>query len=140
GNRSLAVTRFLPELHWGVVAHVERDEVMRGMRGALTGLLVMDLAVLTLALIGLWVWRRQYSSGLARHEMEVTRRHAERVQAVFDTAFDAIVTFDRHCRVRSVNRAAEALTGRGATDLGGQPLQRFLMWGPSGTPSQELPA
>jgi PAS domain S-box-containing protein len=140
GGAVMAVTRRLPGFQWGLVAHVDRSEMMKGMRGTLAGLLAMDLAIVVLALLGLWLWRRQYATGIARHEMEVTRRHAERVQAVFDTAFDAIVTFDSHGRVRSVNRAAEALTGRAAPDLEGQPLQRYLLWGPSGKPSQELPA
>jgi PAS domain S-box-containing protein len=62
------------------------------------------------------------------------------VQAIFDTAFDAIVTFDRAGRVRTVNRAAEELLGRTAEAVEGQPLHRFLRWsGTQGEVAGDLP-
>ncbi len=132
GATQWAVTRFLPEISWGLVGQADRSAVDSGMRGTLFGLLVLDLAMAVLAISAFWFWRRQYASGLARREMEVTRRHAERVQSVFDTAFDAILTFDRNGRVRTVNRAAEQLFGRTAVEMEGQPLHRFLHRGEAG--------
>jgi PAS domain S-box-containing protein len=140
GSRSSAVTRYLPELGWGLVGQMDRVAMTDGMRGTLTGLLVLDIAMLLLGGGAFWFWRRQYKTGLARRETEVTRRHAERVQAVFDTAFDAIVTFDRHGRVRSVNRAAHHLFGRDAETMEQEPIHRFLHWGDEGRPSTDLPA
>ncbi len=124
--RLWATTRDLPEIGWGLVGQDDRSTVNEGMRGTLIGLLVLDLAFLALGIAALWFWRRQYRSGLAEREVEVTRHHAERVQSIFDTAFDAIVTFDRKGRIRTVNRAAERLFGHAAADMEQQPIQRFL--------------
>jgi PAS domain S-box-containing protein len=116
------------------------DAMRNGMRNTLAGLLVLDLAMLLLAGSAFWFWRRQYATGLARREVEITRRHAERVQAVFDTAFDAIVTFDQQARVRTINRAGQGLFGRETSAMEGLPIHRFLHWGTAGRPSVELPA
>ena len=139
GRPQAAVTRFMPEYGWGLVAQVDRSELAAGLRGMLYGLLAFDIAVLLLAIGALWLWRRQFKAGLARHEMEVTRHHAARVQAVFDTAFDAIVTFDHTGHVRTVNRAAQDLLGRSSAEVDGQPIHRFLQWGAAGRASTELP-
>ncbi len=140
GDRSQAVvTRFLPELGWGIVGQADRSELVQGMSVTDYALMVFDLALLALSVSAFWFWRRQYQSGLARREVEVTRRHAERVRAVFDNAFDAIVTFDRSGHIRSVNRAATDLFGRPAEEVDGQPIHRFLQWGAAGRPSSELP-
>jgi len=140
GNPQAVVTRFLPDLGWGIVGQADRTELVQGMGVTIYGLLAFDLALLVLSAAALWFWRRQYQSGLARREMEVTRRHAERVRAVFDTAFDAIVTFDRGGQVRTVNRAAEGLFGRPSAEVERQPIHRFLSWGAEGRPTADLPA
>jgi len=140
GNPQVVVTRFLPDLGWGIVGQADRSELVQGMGGTIYGLLAFDLALLALSAGAFWFWRRQYQSGLARREFEVTRRHAERVRAVFDTAFDAIVTFDRGGHVRTVNRAAEDLFGRPSAEVEGRPLHRVLSWGVEGGPTTGLPA
>jgi PAS domain S-box-containing protein len=136
-----AVTRFLPELGWGLVARADRSVVMGGLRATVLKLLIVDLAILLATGLLIWQWRRSYNRGIAQHEQAVTSRHAERVQAIFDTAFDAIVTFDRSGRVRTVNRAAEELFGRSALAMENQPLHRVLRWsGPdTGSSPRELP-
>ena len=105
-----------------------------GMRGTLVGLLAArPRAGRWSRSLAAWFWRRQYARGLARaRDRASPSRHAARVQAVFDTAFDAILTFDRGGRVRTVNRAAEQLFGRPPTRARGQPLHRFLRWGEAG--------
>ncbi len=136
-----AVTRFIPELGWGLVARADRRFVMAGLRATVAKLLAMDFAILLIGALIIWQWRRTYSRGLKKHEQLVTHRHAERVQAIFDTAFDAIVTFDRAGRVRTVNRAGEDLFGRAAVAMEGQPLHRILRWsGAQGEPQEQLPA
>jgi PAS domain S-box-containing protein len=132
GDALWATTRALPDFGWGLVGVVHRSAVLADLRGKLLQLLLMDLALILCIVAGTWLWRRQYTLGLARHETEVTQRHAARVQAVFDTAFDAILTFDADGRVRTVNRAAERLFGRLAAELDGQPLHRLLRWGTPG--------
>ena len=124
-----AATRFLPELGWGLVGEVRRDVMMAELRNTVVRLLLLDLVLLLCVGGGMWFWRRQYVSGLAQHEVRLVNRHAARVQAVLDTAFDAIITFDSAGRVRAVNRAAEEMLGRPAAELDGQPLHRFLHWG-----------
>jgi PAS domain S-box-containing protein len=78
------------------------------------------------------MWHRSYRTGLARREIEITERHARRLQAILDTAFDAIMTFDRQGRVRTMNRAAEAMVGRSAAEMTDQPIQQLLSWGTPG--------
>lgn len=126
GRRAWSVTRLVPETGWGLVGQVDRDAMMAGMDRTLYGLLVLDLGMVVLAVAAFWFWRRQYASGLARREFEITRRHAERVQALFDNAFDAIVTFGTDARVLSVNHAAERLFGRPAAEMEARPIQEFL--------------
>lgn len=126
GREIWAVTRWIPELNWGLVGQVDRDVMMAGMDQILYGLLVLDLGMLVLAVAAFWFWRRQYAAGLARREVEITRRHAERVQALFDNAFDAIVTFGMDGRVRGVNPAAEKLFGRPAAAMLNHPIRQFL--------------
>ena len=121
-----AVTRSVPGLEWGLVGQADRADMMAGMRGTLFGLLLLDLAMALLGASAFWFWKRQYATGLARSEMNITRRHAERVQAIFDTAFDAIVTFGGDGRVRTVNRAAERLFGCAASDMQGEPIKNYL--------------
>jgi PAS domain S-box-containing protein len=126
GRRVWSVTRLLPELGWGLVGQVDRNAMMAGMSRTLYGLLLLDLGMLVLAVAAFWFWRRQYASGLARREIEITRRHAERVQGLFDNAFDAIVTFGLNGRVLSVNRAAERLFGRTAAEMQDHPIRQYL--------------
>ncbi len=139
GHAQAVVTRYLPDLGWGFVGQADSAELMQGLDLTLYGLLVFDLALLVLGGSAFWFWRRQYRSGLAQREMEVTRRHAARVQAVFDNAFDAILTFDRAGRVHTANRAAQALFARTANEVDGQPIHRFLQWGAAGRPTSDLP-
>jgi PAS domain S-box-containing protein len=139
GRRHAVVTRYLSDLGWGIVGQADRSELTQGMAVTVYGLFVFDGALLVLAAIAGWLWRRQYKQGLAQREREVTNRHAERLRAVFDTAFDSIVTFDGAARVRSVNRAAQDLFGRPAVELDGQPVHRFLQWGAAGRPTTDLP-
>ncbi len=133
------VSRFLPEYGWGLIVQVDRTPLMAGMEETLLGLLVLDVAMVMLVVAGLWLWRRQYATGLAQRETEVTRRHAERVQSIFDTAFDAILVFDRDGRIRSANRAAEELLARPASELEGERIHRFLAIGDDGRVRTELP-
>ncbi len=129
GHPRWATTRFLPELRWGLVGEVRRDAMLAELRHTVIRLLMLDLALILSVGVVAWVWRRQYVSGLARHEVRLVNRHAGRIQAVLDTAFDAIITFDSGGRVRTVNRAAEDMLGQPADLLDGQPLHRFLHWG-----------
>ena len=132
GEPAWAVTRSLGDSGWGIVTQVDRADMMAGLGMAVQGLMLLDLALAVAVIAMAWIWLRLYTSGLAKREIEITEKHAQRVQAVFDTAFDAIFTFDRRGRVRTVNRAAETLFGRPGEEMDGQPVQRFLHWGERG--------
>jgi len=129
GKPAWVVTRSLPELGWGLVAQVDRAEMLAEMRSARQGLLLLDLLLLGLLGGGALLWWRFYRAGIARHEAQLTERHAQRIQSVFDTAFDAIVSFEPGGRVRAVNRSAERLMARSAAELDGQPITRHLDFG-----------
>lgn len=129
-----AVTRPLVQADWGLVSQVDRYEVMAGMSSVRQALVSLDLILAAVFFAIMLVWRRSYTTGLARREVEITERHARRLQAILDTAFDAIFTFDRIGRVKSANRAAEALVGLPSSALENQPIQRILAWGVSGKP------
>ncbi len=138
GRPTWAVTRQLPATGWGLVALASREDLLVGLRETRRGLVLLDVALA----IGLFaiavVWRRTYTNALTRQAMDITGRHAKRVQAVFDNAFDAIFTFDRAGRIRTVNRAAEHLFGRSPAELESRSVHRFLQWG--GDASAMLPA
>ncbi len=138
GRAVWAVTRALPTVGWGLVSVADRADVLAGMRDTTRGLALLDIALL----LGLFaiavVWRRLSRHALTHQAMEITGRHARRLQAVLDNAFDAIFTFDRSGRLRTVNHAAARLFGRTPAELEGQPVSRFIHWGsPSSDP---LPA
>ncbi len=130
-----SVTRPLRQAPWGYVTQASRSEMMSGMRSVRQALASLDLILLAVFLAFAFVWRRSYRLGVARREMEVTERHARRLQAILDTAFDAILTFDRVGVVRTVNRAAEEMMGQPADAVVGHPIQRFLRWGTDGRPA-----
>ena len=126
GEPLWTVTRSLPERGWGLVVQVDRASALSGLRASVMGLLALDFAMLLLGIGAVWFWRRQYKAALARRESEMSMRHAARLHAIFDTAFDAILTFNREWRVVSVNRSGAALFGRGEADMEGQPFHKFL--------------
>jgi PAS domain S-box-containing protein len=138
GRPVWAVTRALPTVGWGLVSVADRADVLAGMRDTTRGLALLDIALL----LGLFaiavVWRRLHTHALTRQAMEITERHARRLQAVLDNAFDAIFTFDRAGRLRTVNHGAAQLFGRTPAELEGQPVSRFIQWG--GQSSAALPA
>src|SRR5262249_107496 len=62
-----------------------------------------------------------------REDAERSQQRTEaRMQAVVETAADAVFTFDAEGVVESVNRAGEAMFGLPASDVIGQPLGRLL--------------
>jgi PAS domain S-box-containing protein len=135
-----AVTRHLPELGWGIVGRVDRRVLEEGIRIVVLRLLVLDVTLVVLASLLLWQLRRSWREGMARTLRRVTKRHAERVQAIFDSTFDAIVTYDGNGRIQTVNRAAELLFGRNAEEIEGLPLHGILRWSIDGRTAPELPA
>src|SRR5262249_29960151 len=110
-------------------------EMMASMASVRQALLTVDVIVAAVFCTLLFLWRRATTRALARYEIELTERHARRLHAILDTAFDAIFTFDRTGRVRSANRAAETRVGLGNAELVGQPIQRLLHWGLAGKPA-----
>ncbi len=130
-----AVTRALPELGWGLVATESRADAMTALDATWGLLLLLDLGLVLFVLGLVLVWRRLYASGLARREEEITARDARRMQAVFDTAFDAILLFDEQGRIRTANRAALQLFERTAEELEDAPLASVLKYstGPAGS-------
>ncbi len=128
GRRIWAVTRALPELGWGLVATESRADATYTLGSTLGLLLVLDLGLALFVLGLVFVWRRLYVTGLARREAEITARDSRRMQAVFDTAFDAILLFDGEGRIRSANRAAADLFGRELEELEDMPLSGVLRW------------
>ena len=127
-----SVTRPLPELGCGIVGQVDRATMLAGMRSTLLGLLLLDVGVVLLGLAVVLLWRRQFRAQVAERETAITRRHADRLQAVLDSAFDAILSLDANGTVVTVNTAAERLFGRPARELTGRPMGGLLVWGGGG--------
>ena len=132
GQRVWAVTRPLQNAPWGLVDQADHAELTSGMSSVRQALVSLDLILAGVFFALALMWRRSYTSGLERREVEITERHSKRLQAILDTAFDAILTFDRIGRVRSANRAAEELVGLPIAALENQPIQRILVWGVAG--------
>jgi PAS domain S-box-containing protein len=127
-----AVTRSLPELDAGLAVQVDRSVMLRGTEDTAASLLALDFGMALLAAAAIWMWRRRLVTELVQRELAFTRHQADRVKAVFDTVFDAILVFDAAGRVHSANRAAEALFTRTAQQMEGEPVPRFLRCGSIG--------
>src|SRR5262245_1353887 len=138
GERLWAVTRPLQNAEWGLVAQAPRTEMLASMASIRQALVSADLILVCLFVAIVVVWRRSYTSFMTRHEVELTDRHAKRLHSILDTAFDAIFTFDKDGRVRSVNRAAEAMVGQPASVILELPIHKLLHWS-SASPSSRLP-
>jgi PAS domain S-box-containing protein len=127
-----AVTRPLQNTDWGLVAQAPRIEMLAPMASIRQALVSVDV-ILAFIFVGIvLVWRRSYTSAMSRREVELTERHARRLHSMLDTAFDAIFTFDRDGRVRSANRAAEAMVGQPAEVILELPIKKLLHWGEAG--------
>jgi PAS domain S-box-containing protein len=72
------------------------------------------------------------SLGLARHQIhrqeseQRIRLNEARFRAVTETASDAIISADRHGRIRYFNPGAERIFGYAAQDMVGEPLTRLM--------------
>src|SRR5439155_15590146 len=104
----------------------DRGALLMGMRATLLGIGMLDLGVVGLALVVVWLWRLHYAAQLAEREAELQRGHAARLQAVLDSAFDAILSLDGDGRVLTANRAAERLFRRGRSELQGMSVDVLL--------------
>ena len=121
-----AVTRFIPEINCGLVAQARPAELESSASNVMAGLIALDFAMVLMVGAAVVFWRRQYETGLAQRELEVTKRHANQIQAVFDNAFDTILTFDRHGTIRTANPAAERIFQRPCNELYGLPLSEIV--------------
>jgi PAS domain S-box-containing protein len=132
GSAVWAVTRPLQNAEWGLVAQAPRAEMLAPMASIRQALVSVDVILGFLFLVVVLAWRRSYTSAISRRENELTERHARRLHAMLDTAFDAIFTFDKSGRVRSVNRAAEAMIGQPEKVILELPIKKILHWGQAG--------
>lgn len=70
---------------------------------------------------------RQAADFIERTQVEEERRESEaRMQAILNTAADAIITFDGAGIIRSVNAAAERIFGYAAAEMHGQHVTRLM--------------
>ena len=96
----------------------------------------LDLALL----LGVFAHRGRVAAALHQRARrgarpEITERHARRVQAVFDTAFDAIFTFDRvGPRAHREPRGGRSCSGARPASSRASPSSRFLHWGAQASP------
>jgi len=127
-------TRNIPELGLGLLVTADQNAMLGGTRIALVGLLVLDVGTIALLAGLMWMWRREYRERLERQRVEQARRHTEDVATVLDNAFDAIIIFDCNGRVQMVNRAAQRLFDRPASEMIGAPSHMFLGWNTAGRP------
>jgi PAS domain S-box-containing protein len=121
-----SVLRSVPELGCALIGQVDRDEMLAGLQVTLMCLLGLDVGICFLGLLVLVLWRRHYHARTAQREVELSRRNADRIQAVLDNAFDAILSLDAAGAVVTANRAAERLFQLPAATLAGRPLDRLL--------------
>ncbi len=123
-----SATQPLTDLGCGLVGQADRATMLAGMRLTLLGLLLLDVVVGLLGVGVMLLLRRQFRAQVAEREAAIAGRLAERLQAILDSAFDAILSLDREGRVLTSNRAAERLFGRQAKELIGQPMSGMLAW------------
>ncbi|AVR96297.1 hybrid sensor histidine kinase/response regulator [Pseudoduganella armeniaca] len=62
-----------------------------------------------------------------KQTMQMARDSERKVQAIIDTALDAVITMDRHGRIAGWNRQAELIFGWSRDDALGQPLDALII-------------
>lgn len=109
----VAVTRYLPDLDWGVVAKLDADEVVGAIRGVGVLHLGLGLTLAILAVIAGRVLGRKLTEAGVRLEQELaSRSRAEaRFRELVGTSPTAILALDQSGLIVVSNREAERLVG-----------------------------
>lgn len=106
GEPVIAVTRYIPEVDWGLVVKMDRDEVFAPADAlGKTLFLVLVAGTLILSLIGVYLGRTM--GGTARR----LEKSEERFRSVAQYAADAIVTADAYGTIETWNQGAEEMFG-----------------------------
>ncbi|MCB2228751.1 MAG: diguanylate cyclase [Desulfarculaceae bacterium] len=106
---------------WWVVSRVPSKALILPWRATQIGLVLGGLALMA-ALVWFWALSR---SRRARAEMEVQEQQ-QRLEAVSNTAQDAIAMIDSQDKVQFWNRAAESLFGYSREEVMGQELHHLV--------------
>ena len=86
----------------------------------------LSITLLLALLVARLSWLQHRAQRLARAMSEQALAHADRLQAVFNSTVDGILTMDQHGTVLSANRAALAIFGHAEPQLLGHSLARLM--------------
>lgn len=138
GNEVIAVTRYVDELGWGLVAGVDLREALLPARRLRDQLLVLAVVLGVLSLLAGRVFGARLGSAAAalESELELRTRAEARVREVIATSPTAILGVREsepgEFTVRLANREAERLLGRPVEALVGATLDTLVSPGSRG--------
>ncbi len=123
GTPFVGATHSIVRGRWGVVAQLERREVLASANAQAIREALIALSVLGLIAVGMIAQARS-----SRHERLMATASSEaRLRAVVDAALDAVITMDMNGLVTSWNRRAEAVFGWTADEVVGQPMASLII-------------
>lgn len=129
GVQVLAAAQPVAGTPWMLMAKIDREEMLASVRPIATtsAILVLGVIVASGLLLGL-VWRQQrLREALARVEQDRTIQGLEsRFRVTLQSIGDAVIAADLAGRVEFLNATAEALTGWGADEARGRPLEEVF--------------
>lgn len=133
GVPTIAATRYLPSIHWAVMARIDRDEALgraEGIRNTVVGLVVL---VTVIAVVAGLLTRRQIRRALRDRE-----RADAQFLATFMSSPVALLATDHRGRVRQANRAAALLFDASVGDLRGREVATLLPAGEGSGPREAI--
>jgi PAS domain S-box-containing protein len=129
GNTVLGVMRAVPGTDWYLVAKVDRDEVVADTLQDAVWIVLAGVLALLGSGIGAFMLRDRHALELARavqDEQQERLRALAWVNAISESATDAIFAKDREGRYLLCNREAARLTGRPVEEILGRDDRAFL--------------
>ncbi len=124
GNHVLTYSLAVPDTPWSMVVKIDTDEAMERVQNLQK--IAIIVAALFIALVGclVWLWwRKQAVKQLAQAQL---RDSATRVQTIFNTVVDGIITINERGIVETINPAAEQVFGYTAAEVVGQNINMLM--------------
>jgi diguanylate cyclase (GGDEF)-like protein/PAS domain S-box-containing protein len=117
----VAVWRYLPALHWGMVVKIDVEEAFAPLYKMQRIAVVTLLLFLLLSGMLAFIINRRFSR--ADEAMHASQAH---MAAIFGSSMNAIITVDAQHRVSLFNAAAERIFGHRASEVSGRPLSTLI--------------
>ncbi len=125
GKPVLAYTLPVPDMPWGMVVKMDREEAMAPVLRLQKIATLVTAIFIMLAGAAVWMWwsKHEAERRLARAQL---RNSATRIQTILDTVMDGIITIDERGIVETVNPAVERIFGYAPAEIIGQNVSMLM--------------